>query len=144
MNPIVLPPKRFEDDSDPKYDNIRHKKWFWRLRERRSKLPALKQAYLAWKGNMLQQQASIEFGVDPRELRDYIAFYEDKEPKLPDNIKTMQAVMDEAYRRYCESGAERNIREYLAEAAPLYGLKARHVVELWEVGKSFYPQGYVR
>lgn len=139
---IILPPKRFQEYNDPKFDPIRHKPWFPRLIFRRSKITFLRAALESWKKDRSKQkEACALYGVDERELRDYSAFVEGK-PISCDNRNQFQSCLDEAYRDYCDGGAQHGIRHYIDILAPLYGLKARHVNELWDTDPTFYPTGY--
>lgn len=137
---ITLPPKRFQQIDNPKYDPVRHKPWFAKLEKRRAKLGMLELAYLSWKKEGKTQIASaIEYGVDGRELRDYAAYVE----KTHDPItRNMQACLDDAYSHYAFSHGERSFRFYVESMARLYGMNPRHVVEAWEVNPNFYPTNY--
>lgn len=136
---LVLPPKRFQEVNNPIYDPIRPKVWFKGLLKRRAKLPALKQAALGIRKYGDQKVVASEYGVDERELRDYIAFFSHPWPK-PD--PTYQHIMDKAYGMYCDFNATNHIRFYLAIVAPFYRIKPRHVEELWETHPNYYPTGY--
>lgn len=150
---IILPPKRFEDDKDPKYDPIRPISWFRLLEQRRQKLGLLKCAYhdvRNLKISMTQEGAARHWNVDERELRDYEKFvegysrlYHSRLEKFSTKRKEYQAVMDEAYARYCENKASSHIGLFLAEIAPLYGIKRRYAQEIWEIDPLYWPTGYL-
>lgn len=142
-NLIVLPPKRFQSTLDAKYDVLRHKHWFAELAKRRAKLGLLKQAYIMFIHTGRQAMAALEFGVDERELRDYIRFNARAETF---DVKTLgrafQHVLDSAYRKYCRDKAEYHIRHYIKEDSVMMTFSPRHVVEAWEIDANFYPTGY--
>jgi hypothetical protein len=140
---LVLPPKRFESSIDPKFDPIRHFPWFAKLDARRNKLPFLKAALEAWQRDGInQKQAAETFGVDERELRDYL-FFRAGQPNPDDGSrKTFQAVLDDAYGHYVANRGRFGLRYHIELIAPFYGLKTRHVTELWETDPVFYPTGY--
>lgn len=138
-----LPPKRFDDPSDPKYDPIRHLSWFWKLAKRREKLKFLKQANQDMICNKkLQKDAARNFGLDERELRDYISFV-NHEPRMVGGSvgAAYQHASDLAYLIYCRAGGLFSFTKCLERAAPDYGIKPRHLTELWETDPTFYPQG---
>ena len=142
MNNLILPPKRYEDPYNPKYDPIRHKPWFPSLMERREKIPMLQMAYRQLKEtNHSQLRVAEEWGVDPRELRDFINFTIGK-GDTPS--KAFQACLNDAYFEYCIEGAMRHIGFFIEKMAPFYGLNPRHVREMWEVDPEFYPKTYVK
>lgn len=139
---IQLPPKRFEDVNDPKYDSIRHRPWFLRLELRRSRLPNLRCAAKAYHDNpkLRLSDAAIAFGVSLRDLNDYLSFTSDKpQPAVP---PTFQAAVDSAYEDYCVFGAEMAFVYYLDCHAKLYGINPRHLTECWNVNRNCYPKGY--
>lgn len=138
---LCLPPKRFEQVDDPRFDPIRHHQWFAKLDARRTKLPMLKAAYEAWKTKP-QRVAAEMYGVDERELRDYRNFVEKVNVVDLSVIWTYRAVLDDAYGHYCGEQGKRHIRSYIETIAPFYGLKGRQVVEAWETDSCFYPTGY--
>lgn len=140
---MVLPPKRFEEPFDPKYDSIRHLPWFKRLTQRRDKIPALRQAYAYFLGSdKTQADSSAMFSVDERELRDYIKFI-NKQPVINSvESKVAQSIINSAYENYCASKAQESIQRYLEAFSRLFGVNPRHVVELWEIDRNYYPSGY--
>ncbi len=106
----------------------------------------LRQAMLAQAVDGLsQKEAAEQYGVDERELRDY-EFFEAGIPlknrvsglKIP----TYQHILDAAYEAYCQHSAIRHIRSFIEDMAPLYGVPARPIIELWEVCPDFYPSSY--
>lgn len=139
MTRIGLPPKRFDDPWDPRFDNVRGKFWFRKLEVRRKQLPFLKEALAAMHDPSIpitQKDAAKAFGVDERELRDYENFVNGKS-KPPD--KTFQKVLDDAYLEYCASKAGNDISFFIHRMAKLYGANGRAVNERWEVDPSFLP-----
>ena len=143
---ICLPPKRFEQVDDPRFDPIRGREWFGKLVKRRDKIPLLVQALKAIENEQLTQaQASERFGVDERELRDYEKFVNNissfndlhKSEKI-----VYQHILDNAYDMYDRFRARDNFRSYIEGAVKVYGIDARPVWELWEVSPDFYPSGY--
>lgn len=148
---IPLPPKRFQSTEDPKYDPIRHRPWFEKLRTRRKKLHLLRCALHDMSNEAIgltQKEAAFHWGVDERELRDYEDFIDgssklaSREWKYPGFGRIAQHALDSAYTAYCEHNAIRHIRSFIEDAAPLYGLNPRHVTELWETDPTFWPTGY--
>lgn len=140
---MILPPKRFQSVDDPCYDNIRHKKWFWKLIKRREKLPALRQAMLSQAVDGLNQKDSAEkYGVDERELRDYEIFHDPSVGRETIN-PAFQRILNDSYHVYCADGAKESIVTYIERIAPFYGKKGRHVWEKFEVDPNFYPDNYV-
>lgn len=142
---LPLPPKRFQQVDDPKYDPIRHYPWFRFLGERREKIAMLLCAYHEWKKAesivkpITQQEAAELFGVDQRELRDYAAFVEGR---VLDKPKNFQRILDEAYELYCGEGGKNGLRPCIETIAKLWGVNARHVIEAFEIDANFYPTGY--
>jgi hypothetical protein len=148
---MLLPPKRFEDDQDPKYDALRHLPWFGALRERRAKLPLLKQAYAALTccaPEITQEQVASTWGVDPRELRDYVAFIQGdskvREKYDQSHRRALQTIMDDAYANYCAMDGWRSFRWHLEQVARRWGFTPREVTELWEVDPIYFPTNYRR
>lgn len=141
---MILPPKRYESDSDPKYDSIRFAPWFHKLAERREKIPDLEGARLRWRSLQskmvgAQKAAAEACNVDERELRDYIAFY-DGEVK---HDRTDQQILNEAYAIYCHHKGKIMLKACLDQIAPLYGRSSRQVFESYDTDRTFYPTGYV-
>ncbi len=143
MNQITLPPKRFEAIEDPRFDQIRGKPWFWRLKERRTRLHSFQQAYQAWDSRKFTQlQASLEYGIHERDLRDYISFVRKHPATKKIDRTTAQRVLDDAYVLYCEDNANKNFVEYVQAVAYRFGINPRMARELWEVDSTFYPSAY--
>lgn len=148
---IPLPPKRYESDSDPKYDPIRTKPWFRFLAERRAKLPQLKGAYDdILVGSKSQAAVCDLWGVDSRELRDYYDFRRslESDDSLYGSVltKTIQpthmAILDIAYKNYCKANGDISLRVFIKEAASEFGMGPRSMVEMWEIHGKFYPTDY--
>ncbi len=135
---MTLPPKRFEDPYDPRFDTIAGKPWYHRLIARREQIPMLHQAALKAK-ETTQKAAAEEYGVDERELRDYLGFIDSVNKRAS---PTFQRILDDAYQAYNQSKASSHIRFFIEQAAPRYGVNPRHVTEIWEISNSFYPSGY--
>jgi hypothetical protein len=137
-----LPPKRFESVLSTKFDPIRGRPWFKRLERRKWQLNALQLAAqrLSYPDKgviMTQDQASKEFGVDPRELRDYVKFISGIGRERPSHA--YQHILDTAYAEYCRFSASVTLRHYIELEAPKWGINPRRVVELWEVDSTFLP-----
>lgn len=139
---VPLPPKRFQSTWEPVYDVLRHKRWFADLNKRRAKLPLLQQAYARFMETGMQKKSSIEFGIDERELRDYVRFITKEKTIEPDKQRAFQLLLDHAYRAYCRDKAQYHLREYVRYDYGLASLNPRAVVEAWEVDANFYPTGY--
>ncbi len=139
---IPLPPKRFEDDSDPRWDSVRHKSWFPALAERRAKIPLLREAKSYYDGDssMSQMECAATFSVDERELRDYCSFINNSCGK-PD--RTFQRILDDAYEIYCLNKGDIGLRFCIDRVAGFYGKNPRHVMEEFEVNPRFLPTDYV-
>lgn len=139
MNHKVLPPKRFEDPYDPYFDPIRHERWFKKLLTRREKNFLLKGAFTDMRQlELSQHDASLAWGVNVRELRDY-TLWADKTPRKAVSAQE-QAILDGAYGLYCFHPEP--FQYHIRQAAPLFGVKGRPIEELWETHPSFYPRGY--
>ncbi len=141
MNLVTLPPKRWEDSDDPKYDSIRFYPWFKRLQKRKHHIPMLQQAYNQWLqiGKITTQEAICEiWGVSTREFRDYCAFKTSSPGELSSHNLT---ALNLAYRMYCASPST-PWRNHLTKAADQCGLNPRGLIELWETRPAFYPNGY--
>lgn len=144
----LLPPKRFQSEQDPKYDSIRHKPWFWRLSKRRAKLPILTQAHNALTcchPDTPQYEIATAWGVDARELRDYVDFAQgvSRFKAMPYGLqRTLQAILDRSYIAYDKDSASQTFRSYVDAEAAFWGVDGRQVFELWEVDPIFYPTGY--
>lgn len=138
---ICLPPKRFQDPYDSKFDAIAGKPWYPKLLVRRAQLPMLREAFnsLKTEDNSTQASVSAWYGIDERELRDYIAFTYGKQQAVS---ATFQRILNEAYEMYGADRADHHIRYWIEDVAPRWGYNARHVTEQWEINKSFYPTGY--
>ncbi len=137
---LPLPPKRWEDANDPRWDSIRHRPWFRRLLERKRHIPALKQAYEVIKQGHPQWKAAAEFGVDERELRDFILFH--FFTPTPEKYFAPQSWIDAinyAYDQYQFDGGRLAFHAYLMASAKTFGLNPRAVRERWEIDPNFLP-----
>ena len=139
---IVLPPKRWESADDPKFDLIRHRKWFTRGQKRKHLIPLLKHAALLYNsGSGFVKDVCAESGVDEREFRDWYRFHCQKAAFEPLGPKE-QVVLNAAYAIYCDSNAEYSFSTCVEKAADYYGMKKRPMRELWEVNPNAYPTVY--
>ena len=145
-----LPPKRFQQIDDTKFDQIRPRPWFARLDKRRQQIPLLKQASEMYShdGEVITQAKAAEmFGVDERELRDYEKFV-DNQSSMGDLTKSEKAVyqhiLDCAYSMYERFRAGEHIRTYVESQARMYGVDGRKVIEMWEIDPTFWPTGYTK
>lgn len=140
---MILQPKRWESADDPKWDPIRHKPWFARLLKRKHIIPLMKGCFDEWhyseEKGLTQELVCERWGVSPRELRDYVAF---RRGVAINANPVFQSILDGAYKLYVEHNAIRPIQRFIDDVAPLYGVKSRHVFEMWEVDANFYPTGY--
>jgi hypothetical protein len=139
---MIPPPKRYEDDNDPRYDSIRYLPWFHTLEERRLKIPVLRAAE-----KHLKDGGKVEdLGIDPREFRDYLDFVSGRskfaELKPESTKRAYQKILDYAYDYYVASGGAKPISKIIYDESQLFGVNARHVVELWEIDASFLPTQY--
>ncbi len=136
-----LPPKRFQDPNDPVYDGIRHESWYAKLLTRRAKNSTLGFAYLElMAGKDAQKQIAALYGVDPRELRDYTNWV-NKTPRKAISAQ-QQAILDGAYELYLWQ--DKSIQAQIRHVSSLFGVKGRHIEELWDVRPDFWPTGYPR
>lgn len=144
MSRLQLPPKRFQPVDDPKYDPIRRHEWFASLTRRRDKLGKLKQALLLWnEGNMSRDKAADAFGIRHGDLEDYSKFaFGNPQSLTPQEYRTYQAILDEAYSLYVQAGAKRSIRCCIRTVAPRYGRDPKPIRDLWDIDSTFYPTGY--
>lgn len=141
MNQVTLPPKRFQKPHDPKYDSIRHYPWFHKLARRRAQITMLEQAHKDFKdGKLTQLEVAAAWGIDARELRDYIFFVEGGKKLV---ASSDQHVLDFAYSSYCDN-PNHGIRYWIKVYANMGGFKSRPIIELWEVDPTFYPTGYIK
>lgn len=149
-----MPPKRFEDASDPRFDPIRGRSWFRHLLIRKWQLPALrsaKQHLYKLDGYPTQSKAAEAFRVDERELRDYVD-YVDGVSDWAENLtqpegdlsRRMKAALDHAYDQYNFDNAKLAFHAYVESSAKLFGLKPRAVRELWETDPKFYPKEAIK
>lgn len=136
----VLPPKRFEEADDSKYDPIRSRRWFARLLERKWQIPLLRHAHklLLMDCGLTQETVCEEMVVDARELRDYIKFHHGQVAEVGPNL---QGALDYAYDMYCMDGAKMSWRAHMESGAKAFGLNPRHLMEQWEIDSGFYPTG---
>lgn len=149
MNPyssptrVQLPPKRFEDFWDSKFDSIRHHKWFAKLETRRAKLPLLYRAATEYHGDYTQEQVAHTYGVDPRELRDYIAFKKGISQEWHSDAfrKVFQHVLDESYRDYCMAEGKFSFASQIRIRR--FDDNTRAINERWEIDPGFWPSNYV-
>lgn len=148
---LILPPKRFEDDGDPRFDSIRHKAWFAKLSERRRKVPILRMCYRSRsKGANGETQAKLceYWGIDPREFRDYVAYvdgiskFDGGDEVLAKERRELVGLLDQAYSAYCATIGVANFGYFIEEYAPKWGIDARKARELWEVDPKLYPTNY--
>jgi hypothetical protein len=142
---MILPPKRFESPEDPKFDQIRHKYWFYQLKERRKKTSILEAALVEMKKEGLSQKKASElYSVDPRELRDYERFVMKESPSYKDanTKKTIQAIISIAYQGYSHDQAAQPFTKYVKNVAIKFGVNPRHAIEAWEIDQNLYPAGY--
>ena len=142
---MILPPKRFQSTQDVKYDGIRHKWWFCKLSERRTKNDLLSAAVKEMVSNGLSQaDAAKAYGVDPREVRDFYRFYTSDSPSYPSEKvhKTIQFVINIAYDEYMKDGAWQPFTHYINKTAKTFGMNPRHAKEAWEIDPNLYPAGY--
>jgi hypothetical protein len=138
---IILPPKRWEEDSHI-YDTIRHKVWYRRLLARKRHIPLLKQAEILYHaGGILMETVCSQFGVDEREFRDWYGFHVQSAEFKPLGAKEQQAV-DYAYSVYCAKNANKSFRHCLSEAAYVFSLPKRPLIEQWEINPLVYPSVY--
>lgn len=150
----VLPPKRYQDPFDPRYDPIRHLPWFRKLETRRRHLPALHGAYTEYMkadGEMFWEEAASHYFVTTRELRDYHSFMQNRsrmDELIPEDRKMAQAVIDSAYIEYhddlpwaaCMKNAA--LLRFMGMPSPKRHAKARTFNEMWEIDPTYLPTGY--
>lgn len=142
MQKLVLPPKRYEDPADSKYDPIRHKPWFARLLHRREKIPILKAAAKEYKTNAWKPVAKIalSYDVDERELRDYMKF-DGNFAVTSLEFGVAMAICELAYNAYCNDKAEEPFQAYVEYFAKRFGVSPRAAVEMWDVDALIIPTG---
>jgi hypothetical protein len=115
--------------------------------QRREKLPALEGAYQA---SIVNDSGwlyaiAVQWGVDERELRDYIDFRDGVSHLAThpaEKVARAQTVLDEAYIIYCQSSEP--FARCIKSAALAHGKPdvPRFFNEMWEVDPFFYPTGY--
>lgn len=141
-----LPPKRYQNYWDSKYDSIRHQPWFRNLEGRRDKIDAVRMAYNEWKGGQNQQTAAECFGVSERDVRDYADFVEGRsrfaEIEHEGTRKAYQMLLDQAYDVFVDTVARYSFTQVITDQSRLFGVDSRPVVELWDVDPCFWPQHY--
>lgn len=143
MEFLVLPPKRFELGCDPVFDPIRCKPWYEKLHELRKDVPAIKLACHWWLGGETQEKAGAFFGVDPRMIRDYFDFVNQRKWELSEKEeKTHQAIIDYAYQDYVKSNGVRYIDAFLQHHAKLFGVNPESVSRRWAYDPLYWPTGY--
>lgn len=136
---MVLPPKRFQDPADPKYDSIRHLKWFI-YEPIGPRLKILKQAYLQYKeGGKPQYRVAEEWNVREREFRDYCKFVEGKSNGYN---RTYPHIIDAAYENYCNEKGAIAWSLYLKRQSELWGMNGRATHDIWVFDPIFYPTNY--
>ena len=142
-NHTPLPPKRWETGEHPKFDGVRSRSWFGRLLKRKKHIPMLEQAYLYLLENNDCSQGMVcaDWGIDSRELRDYIKFRNNQNPEI---TKTAQSIINEAYVDYCLDSAQHNFVFYIKVVCHRWGLPPRPYRELWEVCPDYYPTNYIK
>ncbi len=143
---MQLPPKRYQPDSDTKYDNIRWLPWFHDLAERRRKIPMLTEAAKLVSEGLSIEKAAAEFGVDDRELGDYLHFMAGRsrlsEIEPIGTRRAYQMILDHAYDVYRDSFGRRSLTKIIYDESQLFGVNPRHVVEIWDLDPAFYPTHY--
>ena len=137
---MILQPKRWQTADDPRYDPIRHRPWFARLLKRKKAIPMMECAFNQWRaGGFTQSQVCKNWEIDPRDFRDYFHFH----MGIGDKISPLfLSVLTSAYNAYREHSAIRPIHSFIADLAPVYGVKARPIQEEWEINPFFYPSDY--
>ncbi len=140
---LALPPKRWETTSDPKFDCIRFKGWFHRLEKRKHQIPRLEAAFKHSEqiGPVSQTILSEMFGVDSRELRDYVFFKKGVGQLIS---RAEQAILNDAAIDYALNMGELPLTACIEVASRIYGHNPRTIRELWEVDPAFYPTTYPR
>lgn len=143
MHNLVLPPKRWEDAEHPKFDPIRGRKWFPRLLKRKKHIPLLERAMedCSCSESMTQEECAEAWGVDSREMRDFVAFRKNTPSAI---TELQQSLLDEAYVDYLLEQGSESFTDYIQFAARRRGLNPRPIKELWEVAPNFYPSNYAQ
>ncbi len=143
---FILPPKRYQNPEDPKFDCLRHKPFYWKLVRRREKLPILRAAHTYWIiSGKTQKEVGAEYKISTRELQDFIQYQrgESRADRAAENTrKTYQAIIDSAYYEYNQKAASVGFERLIEIHAELYGQKASVLSELWCVDPLFYPSNY--
>jgi len=144
---LQLPPKRYQDYHDSKFDPIRHLPWFRLLEARREKLDRLSTALSILRSGIGPQEAvASEMGVDARELRDYKDFVEGRsrlaEVEPIGTRRGYQMVLDQACDVYRDTAGKYSFNECIRSQSQLFGVNSRHVIEIWEVDPLAYPSHY--
>ncbi len=141
---LVLPPKRFELESDPIYDPIRFKPWYGKVHEMRLDVAAIKLAYHLWSsGECTQAEAASFFNTDTELISKFAAFEEQhRYPLSKQEEKTHQAIIDYAYKRYTEENGEKYFDFYLREQCKFFGVNPVEVSKRWAFDPLYWPTGY--
>ncbi len=142
---VVPPPKRFEDDCDARFDPIRHRPWFHRLRARRAKLGVLSAAGEILMKDRSATQVSVcrALGIDERELRDYVTFRLGQSPYVDPKLNNLhREILAQAYDVYCYTYAASNLSVHIEAKARGLGLNPRSVRERWEIDPLYLPERY--
>lgn len=140
-----LPPKRFEDPNDPKFDPVRGKPWFGKLVKRGLNIPSLSAAYTAYQkpdNQLTQVLVAEQYHVSVDDLIDYIKFVENKpsfKVRSDAERKLWQHILDNAYGVYERFRANDNLNSYIDMAAKTYGIDPRPIKELWDIDPTFVP-----
>ncbi len=135
---MPLPPKRWEDGSDSKFDAIRTKPWFQRLLKRKWQIVGLDSAHKLLLGDLslTQKQVCEDMGLDPRELRDYIKFKHNINPEI---TAIAQEIINKAYIRYQNMRGDMSFHSCIEMEAEIDARPPRPYRELWEVCPDYYP-----
>lgn len=144
---MILPPKRYDDPGDPKWDSLRHHVWFDKLSERRDKNSLLYQAHLCCSlGEFAKRACADKWGVNRRELQDFSDFLNKRSrfSEIEDNQtkRQFQGVLDQAFDMYRDTFGAKSFRSLIEDAALLFGVNGRHVAELWDIDPMWYPTQY--
>lgn len=144
VEPIVLPPKRFQTTEPTRYDTIRHRPWFDALNERRAKIDQLRAAYDDFyqrKELITQSDLAKIHGIDERELRDYMSWI-NSPPESVLITSISRYILDQAYLAYCFEKAARPFTVYISRACKLAHIQRyRGFIEMWDVDHA-YPSRY--
>ena len=137
----MIPPKKYEDPSDPRFDSIRHFPWFKHIEKRANRVARMRAANGLISQGMGVCEAASRTSSSRRELADYISFVNgvSKFDGLANHGKQIvQLILDKSYHSFLKDSSK-PITHYIMMACRTLGAKPRPIIDMWELDPKFLP-----